>query len=702
MSFVDTKNDIVNISPFDSDRGGEFMDICGLNIQLPQKPSDKHILFSDLPKEEQYWRRLDFPKQLREILSQEEFDELPDLTKAKYSELIKREWFRRKNGIWFYNNGTATYLTGEHYMFLQWSNFDFVPYFTYAQWLWHIHAKACEVDPRCYGQIVGKNRRWGWTSMAANKITTDTSGKRRKQSYIISKTEEDAKDPCFAKAREVFEGWPYFFKVIYHFSGNSIVFDEPRRRITSKNRVKKKSNGIGSSVTYGSTKNNTFDGKKAFRLMLDEQGKLEKPVRFSKLWDVHRLCLFDRGKLIGKAYIGTTVEEMEKGGEDFKKIYYKSDPKKRMKNGRTISGLYKFFISSEYNLVLDKYGMPIIKTPKEETYDIDGDLVEFGSRELIEIELKSRESDIASVNEYKRVMPVTESDMFRIVGGNSINSERLFTQLQYNERYQSSLGIRQGRFRWTGERFNSDVEWIDDPKGRWQICWIPKKEDRNRKSIKGGIWHPENTWLGASGIDPYRVDVVQYGKGSNGSCHMFTRANTKYPSNTCFARYNGRPETLYMCSEEVLMAHIYYGIQALIESQVDIMIRHWEELGFQGYLMKSPPKLTPKGARRRGYGISTSGANVRESMVLEIQTYVDDYVGQLEDGSMGQLYFNESIKDLAEFDINNATKHDDSISFGVGLLALRNHTEIKKTKVDVNKQLVRKFDNRGMSSKPIG
>ena len=698
--FVDYENDIVNISPFEGDRKGEVINVGEIRVQLPQQPSDKHILFSDLPKEQQYWRRTEIPQDLAHIDTWEEFRELPEGIQQKYESYIKQEWFRRKNGVWFYNNGKATYLTGTNYMFLQWADFDFgYPNFMYAQWLWHIHAEACFVDPRCFGQIVGKNRRWGWTSMATNYITDKTSQKRKKKSGIISKNEEDAEKVVFSKVNDVFNGWPFFYKVISYPKGNALLFDEPPKRITRNNKTADRSEALKSSIQYGATKNNTFDGSRLYMLLLDEMGKLNKPANFEKLWDVHKPALSDRVKVIGKAFVGTTVEEMEKGGEAFKSIYYQSSPEYRMDNGRTKSGLYRFFVSSLDTLVIDRYGMPVRKDPKEPTHDLDGNLIVLGSESEINAELKARKSNPAAVNEYKRLYPVTESDMFRILGGNSLNTERIYTQIQYNENL-TMTPYRRGVFQWTGERFNSPVKFVDDARGQWRVTMLLDEKDANRWEIRRGAWYPANTWLGSSGVDPYRVDQTTDGRGSNASCHIFTRFNTKYPPNTCIARYNGRPETAYMASEQILMAHIYYGIQSLIESQVDIMIRHWTDLGFQNYLMDSPPHLTAKGAKRKGKGISTSGENVRHALLLALQTYVNDYIGPMEGGGMGNFYFNETLNDISEFDIHNATKHDDGMSMGIALLSLQNYKEKTVQKIEP-KQLFRRYDNSGTVSKLI-
>ena len=103
---------------------GEVIDLHGLFIALPKKPKKTDILFHDLPKKEQCWRRLDVPAEIQKTKSLDDWNERPKEVRQKYEEYISEEFRRRKEGIWFYNNGVPTYITGSHYMFLQWSKID--------------------------------------------------------------------------------------------------------------------------------------------------------------------------------------------------------------------------------------------------------------------------------------------------------------------------------------------------------------------------------------------------------------------------------------------------------------------------------------------------------------------------------------------------------------------------------------------------
>lgn len=706
MAFVDKNKDVVNICPFDTK--GEVITIDALKIQLPKVPDKEKILFHNLPKEEQYWRRHKIPEEIAHIQTYEEYKELPEDIQKRFDSYIKREWFRRKNGVWFYNNGKPIYITGQHYMFLQWDEFDFgYPKFIYAQWKLFIHWQACLIDDRCIGQIHGKNRRAGWSSYASSCGLTRATQARNFHTGIISKTDDDAKQVIFEdKIFRIFKNRPFFFKPINNAgnnAGSSLNFIEPYQRKTKNNRSMGKSNALGSLIDYKATQNNSYDGAKLHHLICDEMGKIHGKADFDKMWKVLKPTMYERTKLIGKAQLGSTVEELEKGGESFKKIWDASTPARRNNNGRTPSGLYKIFIPATETVILDRYGMPVIKPAKAPFIDIDGNLIEkgnplyLGSEEWIKNELKSAK-DGNSVNEYKRQFPVVESDMFRVVGGNSLNKERIYSQLEYNE--QIVPPTRVGEFIWEGERFNSPVKWVDRDGGPWQVLFLLKEEDRNRQTYKNGLKAPMNEWLGAGGVDPYRTDVVVDGRGSNASAHFVTRPNMKYDNNVCFARYNGRPETLYLASEQILMGAIYFGVKVLIENNVRDMIRHWQNLGYDNYMYRRPPHLTPTGSRGvKDFGMPMSSLDVRSAHLLALQTFVDDHIGMKSDGHMNPFFFNATLKDLAHYDMHNATKHDDSISLGLALLALQTGDKAPPKKESVQR-LARTFDNSGIRSKP--
>ena len=101
---------------------------------------------------------------------------------------------------------------------------------------------------------------------------------------------------------------------------------------------------------------------------------------------------------------------MDKGGENFKKIYYNSDVEKRNANGQTSSGLYSLFIPMEWNYegFIDKYGHPVFDTPEEPVDDNFGDKITQGVIDHWNNEVEGLKQDQDGLNEYYRQFPRTE------------------------------------------------------------------------------------------------------------------------------------------------------------------------------------------------------------------------------------------------------------------------------------------------------
>lgn len=715
------KDGTINISPYASkgDVRGEVIVLHGVSIRLPQQPSDKHIVNAGKPIKQQKWERLPVPDDFEYIDTWEDFEQLPQAAQDRLMTYINEEWRRRKEGLWVYIKGKAYYFTGEYYMFLQWQrNPDFdlndgYGFFYKYQWEQFIHMEAGFKHPKCCGQITGKIRRGGWTTGALGftLCKTTRAEAKNKVSGMTSKAETDAKEVLYDKLLYIYEEWPFFFRVAYHESGDGIIFAPKKQQITTNRKDRKKSNALNSRIRHGPTKNNTFDGWALYIMLADEIAKLRRPVTLKKFWEKHKPTLYDRYRIRGFALMGTTAEEIKKddkeGMEDFKVLYNASDPARAI-DGETKSGLWKYFLSAYETMVIDEYGMSIVEDPDEDEVLLDpsGERILEGAKTIIQRELKKRTGDTAAINEYKRLYPVTESDMFRVIGGNSLDTERIYAQIQHNEGIvlEGSVPFRQGVFAWEGEPFKSPVTFVDQSNGQWRITQMLNQEHANKSFVKNGHPAPANEWLGCGGVDPYRTDQTVDGRGSSGSCHIVFRFNMAYPEweGVPVARYNGRPETLYIFSEQILMAHIYFGVPCLIENNVDVMIRHWQSLGYHNYMLRTPKNLlTNSNTRVQKYGLSTSGENVRHSLLLALQTMVREKVGKMDNGAMGKFYFNETLYDLANFDIHDATKNDDSMSLGIALLGLQSHVDKKVVPVDVNRELVRKFDNSGNVSRLI-
>ena len=63
-------------------------------------------------------------KNLKRIQSIFQWHEAPPQFKNKWVDYIEQEFDKREEGFWFMNNGEPTYITGTHYMYLQWTKID--------------------------------------------------------------------------------------------------------------------------------------------------------------------------------------------------------------------------------------------------------------------------------------------------------------------------------------------------------------------------------------------------------------------------------------------------------------------------------------------------------------------------------------------------------------------------------------------------
>ena len=156
------KYDVVVISK--TGEIGEIICINNLYIALPKQPKE---LYSRSDKKHlQHWEREELPSDLTRISSIFQWNEMPDNFKANWVDYIEGEFDKRELGFWFYNNGIPIYITGSHYMYLQWTSIDVgYPDFREANRVFFLYWEACKADNRCFGMDYLKIRRSGFFGM---------------------------------------------------------------------------------------------------------------------------------------------------------------------------------------------------------------------------------------------------------------------------------------------------------------------------------------------------------------------------------------------------------------------------------------------------------------------------------------------------------------------------------------------------------
>jgi hypothetical protein len=212
--------------------------------------------------------------------------------------------------------------------------------------------------------------------------------------------------------------------------------------------------------------------------------------------------------------------------------------------------------------------------------------------------------------------------------------------------------------------------------------------------------------MGAFGCDPYDISGTVDKRGSNGSLHGLTKFSMENaPPNHFFLEYIARPQTAEIFFEDVLMACVFYGMPILAENNKPRLLYYLKRRGYRKYSMNRPDKVWNKlsVAEREVGGMPNSSEDIKQAHAAAIEMYIQDHVGLKQDGSYGDMAFNQTLNDWAGFDITRRTKFDASISSGLAIMACNRHLyspreNVEKEKINLK---IARYKNRGYHSKLI-
>jgi hypothetical protein len=264
-TWYDKDTDSIMICPLGTK--GEVITIDNLNIMLPKVPANKkNILFYGYKdKSEQYWRRLPVPTGL-----------IPE-NEDQYADFILKEFKRRREGVWFFNNGIPTYLTPAHYMGLQWNqmkdNGGYKEY-RYAQALMYYFTQACIIDPRCLGEAFVKGRRTGFTEEIIDHFINDSTSTKNALFGMTSKTGIDGQ-AVFEKYSYGVQNLPFFFIPVVKGKiddAEKMIFGKvsDNSKIAKKKKDTQTNDYLNTRVDYMNAITLAYDSKKLYRYLGDE------------------------------------------------------------------------------------------------------------------------------------------------------------------------------------------------------------------------------------------------------------------------------------------------------------------------------------------------------------------------------------------------------------------------------------------------
>lgn len=702
--------DAVNISR--SGEIGDIITISDLRIALPKKPRNDKILYSGKRKDKQYWIREEMPSGYND-----------DTFKSdKFKSYINSEIDKRDYGVWFMNNGTPEYITGAHWMLLQWcvTQSDYnggYYYFSKAQQKLFLFWEAVWWDERSFGSIFEKIRRFGATDCALAFMYSRSIVYRRSKFGMTSKTNDDAKE-IFERFVEMFKGMPPHFRPINRGeSVTSLYFSEPIQKFSKDKKQTDKSDALSNKIDYKPTKESSYDGMKLKCYIMDEASKWDKANGniINHYRNIKKVQSVGRKK-VGKAIVLSTIEgvtgldysnDKSECGDKFKHLYYSSDIHNRNDNGETVSGLYKIFISSyeHYEGFIDKYGYPITENPEYPTETMDGSMTSIGIKTYIQNDLNAIADDPVAVNDYLRKTPIEESDGFRILSGDSVFKAAVIqTHITHNNMLTEDNFIV-GDLAWENGEMFGNVKFIpNSATGSFKLYKKPPKELRNNYVMRDGLKNPANTHIFVGAVDPYRYGKVKSGGGSKGSIHIYSKTNGAGVEGEVFYLEYLKKGDVMLFWQNVIKAAFYFGCELLIENNQDGgLLKYMYDNGYTRYSMRRPDvpadKLSP--SERKFGGIPNSSDKIIMAQALAIEKYIEDYIGKAKNDSLRPIDtfhpmpFNDTLSDWMSFSISDREKHDATISSGLALFAAQNRKIEDTRKVSNWGGFHKYFDNSG-------
>jgi len=439
---------------------------------------------------------------------------------------------------------------------------------------------------------------------------------------------------------------PFYFSPIYDntsFPKKEINFRSPSRKGEANNiSTLKDVEELNSWIEARSTVEIAFDGTKLADYIGDEFGKTVD-MKVDDTWRVVKQCLRVRDRIVGKARITSTIEELtRKGGQQFKNIWDNSDrnPKNKKINelGETVSGLIPFFKPAFTTYRFDQYGFSVIgkPLPYQENYfrKIKAPYPDKGGMELIELErraITNKEERQAHI----RMYPNTIREAFRPSHKEcAFNSEIIDNRLEYFT-FNREKNLVRGSFVWAND-VGGDVIWRPNPNGMWLNSYVLPQEKANAKTNIGNKFSPANYDKFVIGCDPFKYNVVTSNKQSMGSAYVWMyydqaidheKDEEEIITDDFICEFYGRPPTVDLFSEEMLKAAIYYGCKVNPENNAGSVWNTFERLNCGQYL-HFPKKIKKEGnttvfVTSKTPGSTTLGNSIKDAQFRAMEWYID-------------------------------------------------------------------------------
>jgi hypothetical protein len=698
-----------------------------ISFTLPYQPPRNQIAGHDLPKKKQKFQRTELPDKFYG-LNKTQTEELCK-TDREAMDFVLEEDRRCTEGYWFYNCGEATYITGDHYFYLNYFKIDNgLPRYRDADRRWFYFWQVCKTDPDSAGMLYAKKRRDGFSLRAISCKLNKARRTFNSMFMLISKTGKDAKS-LFDKLVYAFKNLPEFFKPLVPTKEDPkkiLEFNASTQYFSAKSKNIEKIVSLNTKMYWENTTENAGDGEKV-DVVADEISKWEEADFNVWLAIVVKSATVGRN-IVRKLICGsspnnqdeaiTDAKKKHMGGRAFVEPWKASNTFERDLNGRTASKLYRYFCTAAdgYEGFIDEYGRSVIDDPPEPVMGEDGNLITMGAKRWIKnnLDFLKQQGHATLYSEARRMDPLTEADLFFNGGSddNAFNLQKLEEQIAHNTEFYAANPhlLQRGNFAWERGVRDSRVIWIPDERGRFLVSWLPDEADRNQTISRWGMKWPANYQTGVFGVDPFDYAKRSTNKKSDGTMYGLLKYDpaAPYPTNCFILEYVNRPADINIFFEDMLMCCVFYGWQMNIERNKSSLIQYVKNRGYTAYLFvaaSNQPEYMEK-LRDGDFGMATTGditSPFKSRFVECTQAYIENNIGIHNDtNKMGYCPFNTLLQSWSDFVPHERwTEFDSVVGAGFALLGCNTFTPAKVQRERRSMELFTRFSIQGNDSVPI-
>lgn len=380
--------------------------------------------------------------------------------------------------------------------------------------------------------------------------------------------------------------------------------------------------GNRSRVNYKAPAINAYDSGRLSRALIDETGKFEPDVPATKMLAIISKTLVKGDKRVGFLEVPSTVNALNKGGAEFKKLWEMAN---QFKQTPTANRLVRYFAPAYDGYIgfIDKYGMSVIDEPTQEQFDYLVAKYVIKDEETGEVTSELSEEDIKLGAKYyvtvKRRLVLEDDDLEEEIRMNPCDEDEIFMSAA-SDCHFDALNIKKKIkelednpptlrritfFRTIGkDGMPTKVSWREDANGFWEILHFPQDEEKNKSTKINNLICPANVEKYVMGVDGYSNSQGGRKYGSNASAFIMDRSRLMY-----VAMYFGRPRTKELFHEQIMLAAEFYGCKVWYEHTADDYKGYFTERGKLGYLGRYPlsvidPNKREKADRYYGFPIA--------------------------------------------------------------------------------------------------